>query len=223
MKCLIFLLILLVGKINAQENEYEKIFTWIYDTGQWGFNDEGRGYSGDGSTVREAKPYMDFLRDFLRTHQIESVIDIGCGDWTFSQHLDWRNIHYLGVDVVKSVIESDIEKFSKPNITFMQADILSTSLPSADLLICKDVLQHLTYEDISLFLQQLSKYKHCLITNDYGSIYIEGQRIRENSDISTGKYRPIDLTLPPFNLKAERIFSYQSRYTFKEVLYIHSM
>ena len=218
MKYLFFsLLIALAG--NAQENEYERIFTWIYDTGQWGFNEEGRGYSGSGSTVQEAKPYMDFITEFLRSRQIRSVIDIGCGDWTFSRHIDWGNTQYLGVDVVKSVIENNIEKFSKPNITFMQAEILSTPLPSADLLICKDVLQHLTFENISLFLQQLSKYKHCLITNDCGNIYIEG-RIQENLDTKTGGYRPLDLTLPPFNLKAERIFYYQSRYTFKEVLYI---
>ncbi len=138
-------------RVTADENA-EKIFTEIYDTCYWGRNSEGKGYSGLGSTLENAAPYMQFVENFMRANDIRSVVDVGCGDWTFSQHIQWGDVSYVGFDVVKPVIEANQMKFSTEKIKFIHADIVQTALPAADLLLCKDVLMHMTNQDIALLL-----------------------------------------------------------------------
>ena len=69
-----------------------------------------------------------------------------------------------------------------------------TSL-SADLLISKDVLQHLSNKLVHQFIKnnlRKGKYKWVILTNNRGS---------ENRDISNGGYRMIDLAASPFEVK----------------------
>jgi SAM-dependent methyltransferase len=210
-------LLLLPGMVAAKETT-EDAFTTIYETCVWGHDSEGHGISGAGSKVEHAKPYMQFLQKFLNDNNIKSVVDVGCGDWTFSQYIDWSGILYIGYDVVKSVVEKNNISFSGSNCQFIHGDALTIDLPVADLLICKDVLQHLPNNDIKLFLKQCSKFKHCLITNDYdvktGS--------SKNKDISAkGGWHTIDLTQPPFNVEGFKIFNYLSEgENRKQVLHI---
>jgi|GEM_PF-1440609 hypothetical protein len=190
---------------------HEKVFTKIYQNGSW---DES-GFSRSGSQVEVTREYMIFLQDFLKEHEIRSVVDIGCGDWAFSRYLDWEGIDYIGFDVVPYVIERNQRLFSASNITFIYADILNTNLPKADLLLCKDVFQHLSNRDIQKIIQQFPKFKHCLITN-----YVYPDLSGNNNDIPTGKMHFIDLTKPPFNLKGEKVLHFQSGLTYKQTLHI---
>lgn len=212
-------LIIFVVIINLQvyclENT-ETVFTKIYNECWWGKNENNEGSSGDGSTVAEAGPYMDFLQKFIEEKSIKSIVDIGCGDWNFSKHIDWGERSYLGVDVVKFIIEKNQENFTSENIHFIHADILDTPLPSADLLLCKDVMQHLPNDDIKLFMEQVAKYKYCLITNDVNPKTFSSN----NRQIPIGHCRALDLTKPPFDIKACKIFKYESGRTVKQVLLI---
>ncbi|NGX27579.1 MAG: hypothetical protein K940chlam6_01517, partial [Chlamydiae bacterium] len=178
----------------------EEAFTKIYETKHWGANEKGEGFSGPGSTVRSAAPYMKFVQDFIKKHNIRTIVDVGCGDWTFSQYMDWNDAQYTGYDIVKSVIEKNTEKFAGSKVTFIHGDATKLDLPAADLLICKDVLQHLPNAEILAFLKQASKFKHCLITNDIHDI--------NNGDIPHGNWRYIDLSQTPFNVKGKEVFRY---------------
>ena len=42
--------------------------------------------------------------------KIKSVCDIGCGDWQFSQYIDFKGFKYTGIDCVKSVIDENKKK-----------------------------------------------------------------------------------------------------------------
>lgn len=213
----LFLFCLLACHIAAGDLVCEKVFTEIYDKGVWGKNKQGVGHSGGGSDYKNALAYIKFLEEFMALKEVRSVVDFGCGDWTFSQHVNWSGIEYLGIDVVKKVIENNTEKYSSSNVTFISADGVNYELPEADLIVCKDVLQHLPNDDIKLFLKQLYKFKHCLITND-----IDPHPQNNNAQISVGNWRPIDLTIAPFNLKAEKIFIYKGDIggRYKQVFYI---
>jgi 2-polyprenyl-3-methyl-5-hydroxy-6-metoxy-1,4-benzoquinol methylase len=200
---------------GLQGDLIEDVFSNIYNTAHWGRNQEGQGSSGDGSTIANTQVYRDCLQEFLKSKQIKSVVDFGCGDWEFSQLIDWNGIDYLGIDIVQSIIEKDQQKFSSPNITFFHANGLSIDLPEADLLICKDVLQHLSNEKIILFLSQIPKFKHCLITNSVNPYSLTS----DNPDIYIGQYRFLDLTKPPFNIVGQIILTYVCDVT-KQVLYI---
>ncbi|MFI0435523.1 MAG: class I SAM-dependent methyltransferase [Parachlamydiaceae bacterium] len=211
-----FILSLLFNQEGQAVDTAEIKFSEIYDKAIWGRNEEGLGYSGGGSSVKNAAAYMEFLQNFLKVNAIKSVVDVGCGDWTFSRYLDWNGIDYTGYDIVKNVIERNLVSFSTPSIQFIHGNAVHMDLPEADLLICKDVLQHLSNEDVFFFLNQIHKFKYCLITNDVDQTSMGGA----NSQISSGGYRTLDLTAAPFNVDGINIFAYPSESNLKQILLI---
>ena len=177
-----------------------EIFGRIYNRNEWLYG------SGEGSLPKHTKGYVAVLQNFFSEFHIESVVDMGCGDWQFSQFIDWNGIYYQGYDIVKSVIDCNKEKYSSNNIEFHLYSGIGNELPDADLLIAKDVLQHWSYKSIENFLPNLSRYKYCLITNCVNPI---GETI--NYDIEDGEFRYLDLRLPPFNIDAQDIFSFTNK------------
>ena len=83
----------------------QEAFSNIYKNKIWGENNIGEGWSGSGSSLQQTIKYREFLQKFLADHQIKSVVDVGCGDWTFSRAIDWTGIDYKGFDVVEDVIK----------------------------------------------------------------------------------------------------------------------
>ena len=129
----------------------------------------------------------------MKKHSVTSVVDAGCGDWGFSSAVDWGDASYLGVDIASDVIAAVRSKHERGKIRFQVGDI-TEELPAADLLISKDVLQHLSNALVRKFIRnnlRKGKYKWVILTNDRG---------RENHDVASGGYRAIDLAAPPFEV-----------------------
>lgn len=181
-----------------------KAFEKVYKENAWGKNAEGKGYSGYGSTVQATLLWRTFLQQFMKDNNIKSVVDAGCGDWTSTGLTDWTGIDYTGYDIVDSVIQADKAKFEKPNIHFITANIVTTDLKPADLLIAKQVLQHLSNAEVAQFLTQLPKYKHVLFIDTVNDTTLTG----DNRDIKAGSFRNLDLTKPPFNLPGDKPLTY---------------
>lgn len=173
-------------------------FDRIYLNNEWGCG------SGEGSLPVHTSSYVRFLESFIRKNNIKSVVDAGCGDWQFSRLVDWGDTSYIGYDVVESVVREDTKKYASNRIKFIHYSGNPHELPSADLLICKDVLQHLPNASVSAFLGELNKYRCCLLTN-----CVNPRGVTVNQDISTGEFRYLDLRLPPFNLVARQVFTFQ--------------
>jgi SAM-dependent methyltransferase len=190
---------------------YEERFETIYREKIWGTNGGNEGFSGGGSLLENAMPYYEYLIDFMREHNIRSVVDLGCGDWTLSRHIDWTGIDYIGYDVVESVIEKNIQKYACDNIHFVNANFLNTDLPEADLLICKHVLQHIPNKDVFTFIKLLPKYKHCLIL-DAMPVRQKNINHRILPEFPFWDDRGIDLTLPPFKVKGKQVLKYPQRF-----------
>jgi SAM-dependent methyltransferase len=183
----------------------EAAFDDVYKTGRWGRNASGDGTSGGGSSQTSTAPYRAFLQQFMQDNGVKSVVDAGCGDWSFSQLVDWTGIDYKGYDIVGALIDQNKQKFAKPNIQFFQADIVETDLPPADLLISKHVLQHLPNADVKKFLaRQLPKYKYVLLTDGVDRHTLTAPNI----DIRAGAYRPLDPTQPPFDIHGVKALTY---------------
>jgi SAM-dependent methyltransferase len=178
-----------------RQSPLSQTFNRIYSEGVWGRNVAGAGTSGTGSTLEITREYRAYLQEFIRTHHVTSIVDAGCGDWSFSSTIDWADASYLGVDIASDVIETVRSKHEKGKITFRVGDI-TEELPAADLLISKDVLQHLPNELVHKFIRnnlKKGKYKWVLLTNDRGR--------NGNGDTVPGGYRAIDLAAPPFEVK----------------------
>jgi len=175
----------------------QEAFEKVYATNEWHHG------SGEGSLPRHTRGYVQFLQQFLREKRIKSVVDMGCGDWQFSRLIDWTGIQYHGFDLVKSVIDANTRQFSKPNIAFNRYDGDFSQLPDADLLITKDVLQHLSHANIMKFLPHINRYPMCLITN---CVNPHGETL--NKDIEDGEFRYLDMRLPPFNVHGEVVYEF---------------
>jgi SAM-dependent methyltransferase len=172
-------------------------FSDIYERNVW-----GKG-SGVGSEVAHTRDYVATLQAFMRQHGVQSVIDFGCGDWQFSQHMDWSGVRYQGFDVVPELIAANSAAFAAPNVSFHLVDD-GVALPAVDLLICKDVLQHLPVHQVRRYLavfKQLSK--HALITND---VWPDANL---NIDIEPGQCRPLRLDLPPFSERFDVLLTWE--------------
>lgn len=191
--------------LQSKDN-LEEVFAKIYTDKVWGQDEDGNGTSGSGSSMENTIVYRAFLENFLEKYNIKSVVDVGCGDWQFSKSIDWTGIDYLGYDVVQSVIENNEKQYSNSNIHFIFENAITANLPSADLLICKDVLQHLSFEDVYRMILQFKKFKYCLITNDVNS----NSLTTYNTQIASGGYRELDLTQPPFSISGQKVLAYQS-------------
>jgi SAM-dependent methyltransferase len=137
---------------------HAEIFDDIYRSDAWS------GGSGMGSREELTRDYRTFLQYFLNDNHIKSVVDLGCGDWQFSRHMDWTGIDYTGLDVSTLALER-AQAFARPGIRFAQVNAVTDPLPAAEILIVKDVLQHWSNADIQAFLPQLRNYRGALITN----------------------------------------------------------
>ena len=176
----------------------KKVFSKIYKEDLW------QGGSGAGSKLENVKEYVDILQKYIDKPEVKTVLDLGCGDWQFSKFLDLSSVSYLGVDVVESVVEFNSTSYSASNIKFISRDITTYELPQVDLIICKDVLQHLCNKDVvSVLVKIIKSSKFALITNDFNS------ESTDNKDIENGDYRCLDLTLSPFFLDVITILEFK--------------
>ena len=134
-------------------------FSRIYAREEW----DGEALSGLGSREETTREFRRFLEDFLQERGISSVVDAGCGHWPsgYQRFMEWHQVVYTGVDVVPYVVEENARYFQNPatleshglsSAQFMCGDV-SESLPSADLLLVKDVLMHLPNRAVHEFLK----------------------------------------------------------------------
>ena len=133
------------------------------------------------------------LGKFLEKHNITSMIDAPCGDYSWMSVTDLPSIQeYVGGDIVEFLIKANQEKY--PNHKFKQIDLTQDILPNVDLLFCRDCLLHLSFEDIDKVFKNISRsnIKYVLLSNWYEDA--------ENSrNIQTGEARYLNFLESPFN------------------------
>mmetsp|Transcript_84116 Transcript_84116/g.139178 ORF Transcript_84116/g.139178 Transcript_84116/m.139178 type:complete len:283 (+) Transcript_84116:70-918(+) len=172
----------------------EEAFTKIYRTDAW-----GKG-SGAGSVPVHCLKWIEFVRRFVREHKVESVVDLGCGDWQFSPYIYHDlAVKYTGYDVVKHVIEDNRKNWGDHGYVFehLEFSTLVPQIRDAELYIIKDVLQHWSSARVTAFLRQLlgtkSRLRHVLLCN-----CAEPEDWPED-DICDGGWRPLFASRHPLN------------------------
>ena len=71
-----------------------------------------------------AKPFIDKINDYLKRDDINSILDIGCGDFRLGQNYKLGKSSYTGLDVSSLIIEEN-KKFETASISFIQGDFES--------------------------------------------------------------------------------------------------
>lgn len=183
---------------NSESKNLGEVFSKIYNSEAW-----GRG-SGTGSYPQFTIEYRAFLEKFLCMNGIRSIVDIGCGDWQSTCLLDLNGVDYYGFDVIPSIVKVNTLKYGSKNVTFSVMPDDLDALPPADLLIMKDVLQHMPDHEIRRYQAQVfPQYRWCLLTNSYEKI-----NTPRNTDIQYGDFRCLDLLAEPYRFPGTYLFEY---------------
>jgi hypothetical protein len=171
------------------------VFTKIFERNAWGGH-ESR--SGRGSDLDQTRVLIDKLPDVFREFGVRSLLDIPCGDFNWMRHLDLDGVAYIGADIVEEVIRHNNDAYRREGVEFRRLNLLEDKLPQVDLVLCRDCLVHLSYRQIGIALGRIcdSRSKWLLATTFTDRT--------ANHDIAMGEWRPLNLTLPPWQLPAPR-------------------
>ena len=181
-------------------------FDNIYAAGGW----SGMG-SGPGSVARYNKEFLRYISHLIASGSIRKIIDYGCGDWQLFRDFNFRDASYLGYDVVSSVIEENKKSFRKPKVSFERIRHVSEVKETCDLFLIKDVFLHLPNHDCLEILEHAKlRSKHILVVND-----CEEDEFPINHEIDVGKYRPVDIALPPFSQSSKKVLIYGQQFRTK--------
>jgi SAM-dependent methyltransferase len=175
----------------------------VYQMKLWGGN-KSEFYSGKGSHDPDIiNPYIAVLTTFLNSfEQPLTVYDLGCGDFNVGKKLLRYTKNYIGVDIVPDLITHNNKKFQADNLTFQCLDIATADLPKGDCVMLRQVLQHLSNDEVQSIVNKVSNYNYVILTE-----HLPEGNFTPNKDIISGqgirlkKQSGIDLLAAPFNLK----------------------
>ncbi len=169
------------------------VFEKIYRENLWG---DAESRSGGGSGLAATEKVRRGLLDAIQRLDVHTIVDAPCGDYYWLSTVDLsRNLTwYKGLDIVPQLIEQDNKRFATDKISFEATDLIKRVPPRADLILCRHLLIHLTFEDGLRVLRNFkdSGSKYLMVTNQ--------PHVQRNEEIIfTGSYRPVNLHLSPFN------------------------
>ncbi len=154
--------------------------------------------SGLGSDLKITKQLIDDLGVFLKNNQIDSILDIACGDFFWMDKLISNNKHlnYLGLEIVESIVKKNNKIFSNQKVKFIYSDVINEDLPqNHDFILVRDFLIHIKNVDIINLIEKIKKSncKYFAINNF--------PNIKSNDEIKGyGHHRYVNIEIPPFNL-----------------------
>jgi hypothetical protein len=200
-------------KETGLELGVEEVFRKIHQENHWG---DGESVSGQGSNSEQTATISILVPKLLKELNIATLLDAPCGDFGWIRKIDLPIKNYIGADIVPEVIVKhnawfaggepkegtqttagakispegrDLEGLKR---NFIVLDITRDDLPEADLILCRDCLVHLSFEDVQRFIQNIKKSKiKYLLTTTF-------PERTENQDIVTGDWRTLNLEISPF-------------------------
>lgn len=167
----------------------EEIFADIHRKNSWGGSES---ISGPGSDTDQTRQVVQELPRMLGNYQVSSMLDLPCGDFNWMRQVDLSGVTYLGADILDDLIVDNTRRFENETIHFQRLDLLKDDLPSVDLILCRDCLIHLSYDDIFKSLRNICQSgSRLLLTTTFPAR-------AENHDIATGQGRNLNLAISPF-------------------------
>ena len=183
----------------------------VYDLKLWGDNNTGF-YSGDGSHIPEIViPYLKAVSTFLNSFEnLLTVCDLGCGDFNVGNELVKCAKKYIAIDIVANLITYNKIQFQRENLEFLCLDIAVDVIPNGDCAIIRQVLQHLSNQEVQNVINKLSKFKYVILTEHLPQGNFEpNKEIISGQGIRVKKQSGLNILKPPFNfdVKEEKVMS----------------
>jgi hypothetical protein len=172
---------------------YESIFASHVDLNR---RQRSESLSGPGSSLDQTRQLRERLPAVLEQLGVRSLLDAPCGDLNWMRHVRLPVDRYIGVDLLDELISENERRFASAQRRFVRADVIRDALPRADAIFCRDLLGHLSFDDIRRALANFERSGATyLLTTTF-------TKPRPNQEIVTGGWRTLNLTLPPFDLPA---------------------
>ena len=190
----------MLGRLRTLRDQRERSeslrsrFTTVYVEGLWGA-DETRSGAGSVKGSHWVTLAAETIRRAVSENDLHSISDIPCGDFNWMPEVlaGLGPVRYIGFDIVAAALARNKARF--PAYEFRLLDITCKAPPAADLIFCKDLLNHLTDADVRRAIANMrrSGSKFLLASNNPG---VENAPLPEYPNAS----RHLDITAPPFNL-----------------------
>jgi SAM-dependent methyltransferase len=195
---------------DVQGKSVKDIFNMVYARKIWGTGDQGQlaFSSGSGSHLPlYVDPYVKAMETFFASldHRPD-LVDLGCGDFNIGSRIRPFCNRYTAIDVAADLIRDNQQKYASLDVDFRCADIIEEPLPGGEVLIIRQVLQHLSNEHIQKIVSKIRNYRYLVLTE-----YIPKGTFAPNLDQATGAYSRLArgipsgvvLTAPPFFFAAQ--------------------
>ena len=151
--------------------------------------------SGAASTLAETAALRAALPRLIEARGVTSMLDIPCGDFHWMRQVP-LTIDYTGADVVAEIVVANRRRHAARRRRFVVLDATRDTLPCVDLIVCRDLLIHLSLSDCWAALASfVASGSRLLLTSHFGDR-------ATNADIVSGDFRPINLCRPPFDFPA---------------------
>lgn len=165
-------------------------FTDIYINNKFG-GKESR--SGEGSNLVQTGVIRQELPKLLDELGVKVFLDAPCGDLHWIKETPLNVEKYIGVDIVEALVEKNKNQFYNDHYReFYCLNLVENILPRADVILCRDCLVHLHYEDIRKIISNFKRSNSTyLLTTTYTH--------RDSNFDLIGVWRPLNLQVAPFN------------------------
>lgn len=163
------------------------VFSDIYARNAWNGRES---LSGPGSGYAATARVGPAIAALVAELGVRHVLDAACGDGLWMPDLPG----YIGIDVAPEAIRR--ARLNHPDREYLVGDVRAlfpTQLWAPDLVILRDVIQHLSFADGLGTLAAIRKGNARWLL---ASTYVGG----ENVDIDTGEHYSPDLTAAPFSM-----------------------
>ncbi|THD79403.1 MAG: class I SAM-dependent methyltransferase [Phenylobacterium sp.] len=165
-------------------------FTEAFQQNTW---QDGESVSGPGSTLRYTSELRATLPAMIRALGCASMLDAPCGDFNWMKAVDLAGIAYTGADIVPEMVKGLQE--THPQHSFVCLDLTKDPLPTADFVMIRDVLFHLSNADVVRVLQNFVQSGSAWLATSHSF------DVTEMVDVVSGPttFRPVNLTTAPFH------------------------
>ena len=177
-----------LNKLRLQGETRQGTFSRYYKSNFWKDN---HSRSGEGSNEEQTRVIRKILPDIFSRYDVQTFVDVPCGDFFWMNQVDLGTVKYIGHDIVPEVIKENTKSFGSDQVSFSHRDMCQDLLDDCDMILCRDALVHLSFEDIQKALENFKKSSACyLLTTTFPERSV-------NQDIVTGQWRTLNLQIDP--------------------------
>ena len=152
---------------------------------------------------KELLPHINALKTFLLSLKEKPIlVDVGSGDFNVGMKFPEIVKFYHACDIVSDLQEHNRKKFKFSNVKFHCLNAIDDVLPEGDVIVIRQVLQHLSNEQILKVIDKCYSFDKWIITDHLpsNSDFIPNLDISAGSGIRILFNSGVVLSEPPFSV-----------------------